>query len=172
MCECMRAEARVLNLGRNVVAYDLGGVRPQRARRKVDGARVSARRVAGGAIPDFSKTSLPAPRLPAVPSRESPLEPRPVGTVPEFAAHTHSTSEGSQSSGRRERVARRRRLRRGVCVYEAPMARPPPCIEGRARRGLLAFRGTGDLSPSPGLSSDGWKAAPERGRRATIAELQ
>ena len=31
----------------------------------------------------------------AVPSRESPLQPRPVGTVPEFAAHTHSLDEGS-----------------------------------------------------------------------------
>ena len=47
-----------------------------------------------------------------------------------------------------------------VVVYEAPMARPPPCITDRARRGLLAFRGTGDLSPSPGLGSYGWKAAP------------
>ena len=47
-------------------------------------------------------------------------------------------------------------------MYEAPMARPPPCITDRARRGLLAFRGTGGLSPSPGLSSHGygWKAAP------------
>ena len=51
-------------------------------------------------------------------------------------------------------------------MFESPMARPPPCIEDRARRGLLAFRGTGYLSPSPGLSSDGWKAAPFESRAA------
>jgi len=84
------------------VAYDLGGVRPQRARRKVDGARVArvSERVAGGAIPDFSKTSLPAPRLPAVPSRESPLEPRPVGTVPECVPPwRHTLGEDSPAYG-------------------------------------------------------------------------
>ena len=74
----------------------MGGVRPQRARREVDGARVSARELrvdSDRAMPDFSKTS-PAPRMPAVPPREPPLEPRPVGTVPECVPpwrHTLST---------------------------------------------------------------------------------
>ena len=91
--ECMRAEARVLTLGRTSWHYDRGGraaaARPPQARRC---ARVSEK-VAGRAMPDFSKTS-PTPRMPAVPSRESSLEPRPVGTVPECVPpwrHTLST---------------------------------------------------------------------------------
>ena len=36
-----------------------------------------------------------------------------------------------------------------VVVYEAPMARPPPCIADRVRRGLLAFREEQEASPSP-----------------------
>ena len=51
-------------------------------------------------------------------------------------------------------------------MFESPMARPPPCIQDRARRVLLAFRGTGHLSPSTGLISDGWKAAPFESRTA------
>ena len=39
----------------HAVAYDLGGVRPQRARRKVDGARVSARELRAEPYPTFRR---------------------------------------------------------------------------------------------------------------------
>ena len=82
--ECLRAEARVLNLGRTSWHYD-GGRRAAAARPPQSrwGARVSDR-VAGRAIPDFSEAG-PTPRVPAVPSRGSSPEPRPIGTVPEWS---------------------------------------------------------------------------------------
>ena len=82
MYECIQAEARVLILGRTSWHYD-GGRRATAARPPQSRwcARVSDR-VAGRAMPDFSK-AIPTPRMPAVPSRESSHEPRPVGTVPE-----------------------------------------------------------------------------------------
>mmetsp|Transcript_43411 Transcript_43411/g.140807 ORF Transcript_43411/g.140807 Transcript_43411/m.140807 type:complete len:84 (+) Transcript_43411:302-553(+) len=46
------------------------------------------------------------------------------------------------------------------------MARPPPCIQDRARRVLLDFRKEQRVSPSPGLSSHGWKAASFESRAA------
>ena len=87
----MRAEARVLNLGRTSWHYD-GGRRAAAARPPQSrwGARVS-KRVAGRAMPDFSEAS-PTPRMPAVLSRESSPKPRPVSTVPEWSrlGGTHS----------------------------------------------------------------------------------
>ena len=122
MYECMQAEARVLNLGRTSWHYD-GGRRAAAARPPQSrwGARVS-KRVAGRAMPDFSKTS-PAPRVPAVPPREPPLEPRPAGTVPECVPPWLATRTRRGQSSRRERVARRRRMRRGGCGYKAPLRR-------------------------------------------------
>jgi len=157
--ECMRAEARVLILGRTSWHYDGGrraaSARPPQARQC---ARVSEK-VAGRAMPDFSKTS-PTPRMPAVPSRESSLEPRPVGTVPECVPpwrHTLST---------------RTVLPTGTCRAPATVAawwfrvrredgttttlHRRPGKEGPAP----VPRGTGGLPPSPGLSSYGFKAAP------------
>ena len=100
------------------------------------GARVSER-VAGGAIPDFSKTS-PAPRLPAVPSRESPLEPRPVGTVPECVPPwRHTLGEDSPAYGNVSRagdgcggVVVCTKRRRDHC--RSPMIRDPVTADGRA----------------------------------------
>ena len=48
------------------------------------------------------------------------------------------------------------------------MARPPPCIQDRARRALLKFRKEQQvfLSPYPGLGSYGWKAASFESRAA------
>ena len=81
MYECMQAEARVLILDRTPWHMTREACDRSAPVVRSTGARVSER-VAGGAIPDFSKTS-PTPRMPAVPSRESSHEPRPVGTVPE-----------------------------------------------------------------------------------------
>ena len=113
MYECMRAEARVLNLGRTSWHYD-GGRRAAAARPPQFrwGARVS-KRVAGRAMPDFSEAS-PTPRMPAVLSRESSPKPRPVSTVPEWSRLGGTHSRPGQSR-QRKRVARRRRLRRGRC---------------------------------------------------------
>ena len=141
----MRAEARVLNLGRTSWHYD-GGRRAAAARPPQSrwGARVS-KRVAGRAMPDFSEAS-PTPRMPAVLSRESSPKPRPVSTVPEWSRLGGTHSRPGQSR-QRKRVARRRRLRRGR--FEAKMARPPPCFADRARRGLLLFREEQEVSPPP-----------------------
>ena len=49
------------------------------------------------------------------------------------------------------------------------MARPPPCIQDRARRVLLEFRKEQQVfppAPGPGLGSYGWKAAPIESRAA------
>merc|ERR1712185_140048 len=145
MGECLRAEARVLILGRTSWHYDVGrratAARPPQSRW---GARVS-KRVAGRAMPDFSEAS-PTPRMPAVPSRESSPKPRPVSTVPEWSRLGGTHSRPGQSR-QRKRVARRRRLRRGRC--EAKLARPPPCFADRARRGLLPFCEEQEVSPPP-----------------------
>ena len=103
-----------------------GGVRPQRARRTLDGARMSARELRVEPYPTFSKTS-PAPRVLDVPSRESPFEPRLVGTVPECVSPLrHALDEDSPADGNVSRAGDGCGV---VCVFEAaPMARPPPCI--------------------------------------------
>ena len=104
------------------MAYDLGrratAARPPKAR---PGARVS-QKFASRAILVFPKTS-PAPRVPAVPPWEPPLEPRPAGTVPECVPPWLATRTRRGQSSRRERVARRRRMRRGGCGYRAPLRR-------------------------------------------------
>ena len=58
-----------------------------------------------------------------MPPREPPLEPRPAGTVPECVPPWLATRTRRGQSSRRERVARRRRMRRGGCGYEAPLRR-------------------------------------------------
>ena len=94
--EWLRAEARVLNLDRTPWHMTWVGVRPQRARRRLDRARVSARSLpVERSWSLFPKTS-PAPRVPAVPPREPPLEPRPAGTVPECVPpQRHALGEDS-----------------------------------------------------------------------------
>jgi len=53
MYECMQAEARVLNLGRTSWHYDEVDVRPQRARRRLGGARVLATKLRVEPCPTF-----------------------------------------------------------------------------------------------------------------------
>ena len=161
MYECMQAEARVLILGRTSWHYD-GGRRATAARPPQSRwcARVSDR-VAGRAMPDFSKAS-PTPRMPAVPSRESSLEPRPVGTVPECVPpwrHTLSTRTVRPTGTCRAPATVAAwwfRVRSEDGTTTALHRRPGK--EGPAP----VPRGTGGLPPSPGLSSDAWTAAPSR----------
>ena len=126
-----------------------GGVRPQRARRKVDGARVSARALRAEPYPTLSRTS-PAPRLPAVPSRESPSS-RVPSALPSSACRfgwRHPLVEGSPADGSLSRagdecgVYRRFRVRSDDGTTTA-------LLPDRARRGLLPFREEQEVSPPP-----------------------
>ena len=97
----------------HAVAYDLGGVRPQRTRRKVDG-RACQRESCGRS---HTRLLEEEPRA-TVASRafaRVALEPRPVGTTLECVSLWLATPTRRGQSGRREPVARRRRMRR-VCV--------------------------------------------------------
>ena len=125
MGERMRVEAREPILDRMPLAYNLAwratSARPPSARR---GAHVSER-FAGRAIPVLSNAS-PAPRLPAVPSRESPSS-RVPSALPSSACRfgwRHPLVEGSPADGSLSRAGDEC----GVCVFEATMARPPPCF--------------------------------------------
>ena len=164
----MRAEARGLNLGRTSWHYDevrrAAAARPPQARRC---ARVSEK-VAGRAMPDFSKTS-PTPRMPAVPSRESSLEPRPVGTVPECVPpwrHTLSTRTVLPTGTCRAPATVAAwwfRVRREDGTTTALHCRPGK--EGPSR----VPRGTGGASPPPPACSIiviiSSRAVPPRRRR-------
>ena len=159
MGECLRAEARGLNLGRTSWHYDevrrAAAARPPQARRC---ARVSEK-VAGRAMPDFSKVR-PLRRVPAALRSHTPFKPRPVGTAPECVPpwrHTLST-----------------RTVRPTGTYRAPATVAAWWFRVRSEDGTTTAlhrrpgkegpapvpRGTGGVSPSPGLSSYGWKAAP------------
>ena len=96
----MRVEAREPNLDRMPLAYNLAwratSARPPSARRS---AHVSER-FAGRAIPVLSNAS-PTPRLPAVPSRESPSS-RVPSALPSSACRfgwRHPLVEGSPADG-------------------------------------------------------------------------
>ena len=84
-----------------------------------------------------------------MPSREPPLEPRPVATVPECVPPwRHTLDEDSPADGNVSRAGDGC----GVVVsfeYEAKMTLPPPFIADRARRGLLPFREEQEVSPPP-----------------------
>ena len=161
MGERMRVEAREPILDRMPLAYNLAwratSARPPSARR---GAHVSER-FAGRAIPVLSNAS-PAPRLPAVPSRESPSS-RVPSALPSSACRfgwRHPLVEGSPADGSLSRagdecgVYRRFRVRGDDGTTTA-------LLPDRARRGLLPFREEQEVSPpSPGRGSDGWTAAP------------
>ena len=91
------------------------------------GSTADRHKFASRAILVFPKTS-PAPRLPAVPSRESPFEPRPVGTVPECVPpRRHTLDEDSPANGNVSRA--------GDCCGEGGLGssrrwhdQPPPRI--------------------------------------------
>ena len=107
MGERMRVEAREPILDRMPLAYNLAwratSARPPSARR---GAHVSER-FAGRAIPVLSNAS-PTPRLPAVPSRESPSS-RVPSALPSSACRfgwRHPLVEGSPADGSLSRAGR------------------------------------------------------------------
>ena len=86
----MRAEARGLNLGRTSWHYDEVDVRPQRARPRLGGARVLARKLRGEPCPTFRRR---APRHGCQPcfrgSRLSSRVPSALSpSSPALAAHT------------------------------------------------------------------------------------
>ena len=157
----MRVEAREPILDRMPLAYNLAwratSARPPSARR---GAHVSER-FAGRAIPVLSNAS-PTPRLPAVPSRESPSS-RVPSALPSSACRfgwRHPLVEGSPADGSLSRAGDE--CGAYVCL-RSDDGTTTALLPDRARRGLLPFREEQEVSPpSPGLSSDGWTAAPSR----------
>ena len=161
MGECLRAEVRGLNLGRTSWHYDEVDVRPQRARRRLGGARVLARKLRVEPCPTFRRR---APRHGCQPclrgSRLSSRVPSRVGTVPECIPpwrHTLSTRTVLPTGTCRAPATVAAwwfRVRREDGTTTALHCRPGK--EGPAP----VPRGTGGLPPSPGLSSYGWKAAP------------
>ena len=161
MGERMRVEAREPILDRMPLAYNLAwratSARPPSARR---GAHVSER-FAGRAIPVLSNAS-PTPRLPAVPSRESPSS-RVPSALPSSACRLgwrHPLVEGSPADGSLSRAGDECGVR--VCL-RSDDGTTTALLPDRARRGLLPFREEQEVSPpSPGLSSDAWTAAPSR----------
>ena len=142
----------------HAVAYDLGGVRPQRARRQLDGSRVSARNLP---VEPFWSCRRRAPRHGCQPclrgSRPSSRVPSALSLSASHFRDTHSTRTVQPT---------------GTCCAPATVAarvvwvrvadgtttalHRRPGKEGPAP----VPRGTGGLPPSPGLSSDEWKAAP------------
>ena len=114
MGECLRAEARGLNLGRTSWHYDEVDVRPQRARRRLGGARVLAIKLRVEPFPTCRMRGL----CDECQSRcgATPFEPRPVGTTLECVSLWLATPTRRGQSGRREPVARRRRMRRASVV--------------------------------------------------------
>ena len=148
----MRVEAREPILDRMPLAYNLAwratSARPPSARR---GAHVSER-FAGRAIPVLSNAS-PAPRLPAVPSRESPSS-RVPSALPSSACRfgwRHPLVEGSPADGSLSRAGDEC----GVCVCVRSDDGTTTALHRRpGKEGLAPVpRGTGGLPPSPGLSS-------------------
>ena len=146
------------------MAYDLGGVRPQHARRKLHGARVSARDLP--VEPSWSCRRR-APRHGCQPclrgSRPSSRVPSALSLSASRFRDTHSTRTVQPTGTCRApaTVAARR-----VWVRDADgtttALHPGPGKEGPAR----VPQGTAGLSPSPGLGSYGWKAAPVESRAA------
>ena len=141
---CMRAEARVLNLGRTSWHYD-GGRRETAARPPQSRwcARVSDR-VAGRAMPDFSKAS-PTPPTDAsrafagVVSRAASRRHCPRVAPP--WRHTLSTRTVRPTGTCRAPAT----LRRGCC--EAKMARPPPCFADAGQGGACSRSARNRRSP-------------------------
>ena len=125
-------------------------MRPQRARRRLGGARVLAIKLRVEPFPTCRRRGLCdecQPRCGA-----TPFEPRPVGTVPERVPpwrHTLSTRTVRPTGACRAPATNAA----CVCVFEATMARPPLCVTGRSRGGPLVFREEQEFSPSPPASA-------------------
>ena len=149
MSVCIQAEARVLILDRTPWHIILGrratAARPPSARRC---AHVSVR-FAGRAIPVLSNAS-PAPRLPAVPSRESPSS-RVPSAQPSSACRfgwRHPLVEGSPADGSLSRAGDECGVRRRFRV-RGDDGTTTALLPDRARRGLLPFREEQEVSPPP-----------------------
>ena len=146
------------------MAYDLGGVRPQRARRKLDGARVSARNLP--VEPSWSCRRR-APRHGCQPclrgSRPSSRVPSALSLSASRFRDTHSTRT-VQPTGtcRAPATVAARVVWVRVADGTTTALHPGPGKEGPAR----VPQGTAGLSPFPGLSSYGWKAASFDSRAA------
>ena len=146
------------------MAYDLGGVRPQRARRKLDGARVSARNLP--VEPSWSCRRR-APRHGCQPclrgSRPSSRVPSALSLSASRFRDTHSTRT-VQPTGtcRAPATVAARVVWVRVADGTTTALHPGPGKEGPAQ----VPQGTAGLSPFPGLSSYGWKAAPFESRAA------
>ena len=130
-------------------------VRLQRARRRLGGARVLAIKLRVEPCPTFcilKTSSTPRGCQPCL--RGSRLSSRVPSALSLSVSRLGGTHSRRGQSGLRERVTRRRRLRRGGCVRSddgtttALLRRPGK--EGPAP----VPRGTGGRPPSPGLSSD------------------
>ena len=138
-------------------------VRPQRARPRLGGARVLARKLRVEPFPTCRMRGL----CDECQSRcgATPFEPRPVGTVPEWSRLSGTHSRPGQSR-QRKRVARRRRLRRGRC--EAEMARPPPCfLTGQGGACSRSARNRRFPPPPPAGAATGGRQ-PLRGWQARV----
>ena len=112
----------------HAVAYDLGGVRPQRARRQLDGARMSAR---GLPVERSRSCRTRAPRHGCQPClRES----RPRAASRRHYPRVRVALVGDTHSSRAVRPtgACRAPATNAACIggfeFEATMARPPPCF--------------------------------------------
>ena len=192
MYECMQAEARVLILGRTSWHYDevRRGLRPQRARRRLGGARVLARKLRVEPCPTFGRR---APRHGCQPClRGSRLTSRVPSALtpssPALAAHT--LDQDSPASGNVSRagddcgvVVLKRRWhdhrpasqtgQGGGCSRSARNRRSPPLPRPEQRRaeGSPVSRGRRDRCSAsktrgPGQDRCSRRPAPRRPPRA------
>ena len=166
------------------MAYDLGGVRPQRARRKLDGARASARNLP--VEPSWSCRRR-APRHGCQPCLRGsrPSSRVPVGTVPECVPLSrHTLDEDSPANGNVSRAgdgcgvvvsSTKRRWhdhrpasqtgQGGACSRSARNRRSPPLPQPEQRRvdGSPLSRGQRDHCPAPKTRGRGqcrWSRRP------------
>ncbi len=117
-------------------------MRPQRAHHSLGGARVLAIELRGEPCPTFRRRS---PRHGCQPCLRGSRLSRRVPSALSLSASAlaaHTLDEDSPAYGNVSRAG-------DGCggVYEAKMARPPPCIADRARRGLLPFREEQEAPP-------------------------
>ena len=162
----MRVEAREPILDRMPLAYNLAwratSARPPSARR---GAHVSER-FAGRAIPVLSNAS-PTPRLPAVPSRESPSS-RVPSALPSSACRfgwRHPLVEGSPADGSLSRAGDE--CGAYLCL-RSDDGTTTALLPDRARRGLLPFREEQEVSPPPPARAATGGRQPLRGWQARV----
>ena len=146
MYECMQAEARVLILDRTPWHMTWEACDRSAPVVRSAGAHVSER-FAGRAIPVLSNAS-PTPRLPAVPSRESPSS-RVPSALPSSACclgWRHPLVEGSPADGSLSRAGDE--CGAYVCL-RSDDGTTTALLPDRARRDLLPFREEQEVYPPP-----------------------